>query len=88
MRILVDLPDPVAARLGQTPDAVADAVRETVLVDAYRAGQLTAAELQEALGLETVDAVDAVLKAHDVPFEYSDDDIAREGATIARLWPR
>ena len=88
MRITVDVPDDVAARVGGTPDAVADAAREALVVDAYRTGLLTTAEVQDALDLPTVDALDGCLKAHGVPLEYTEEDVAREGALIARLWPR
>lgn len=88
MRVVIDVPEALASRLGGSPDAVSDAVRVALLLDAYRTGQMTAAELQEVLDLPTVDAFDAFLKAHDVSLEYSDGDITREGALIARLWPR
>ena len=84
MQIVVDIPDAVAARLGVTSAAA----REALLIDAYRTGRLTAAELQELLELPTGDAVEGVLKAHGVPLEYTEADLAREGALIARLWPR
>lgn len=87
MQIVVQVPDALAARLGGTADALSDAARDALLVDAYRTGRLTAAELQEALDLPTVDAFDGFLKAHGVPLELSEADLAREGTLIARLWP-
>lgn len=88
MRVVIDLPDAVAAILGGSPEVLSAAARDALLAEAYRAGRLTAADLQDALNLPTVDAFDGFLKAHGVPLEYTEADVAREGALIAQLWPR
>lgn len=87
MRIWVDLPEPLAAHLrasGQDPSAAA---LESLAVDAYRVGQLSAHELCEVLGVPSRIALDGLLKAHGVPLEYTVDDFEAERDTIERLWP-
>lgn len=86
MRIILDVPDDLAARLGVTPDALSAAAQDALLVDAYRTGQIAAAELQDALDLPTVDAVDGFLKAHGVPLEYTVEEFDEERALADRLW--
>ena len=87
MQIVVQVPDALAARLGGSPDGLSAAALEALLVDAYRTGRLTAAELQEALDLPTVDAFDGFLKAHGVPLEYTVEEFDAERALAERLWP-
>lgn len=87
MRIWVDLPETLAARLrasGQDPSAAA---LEALAIDAYRVGQLTAHELCEVLSVPSRTALDGVLKAHGVPLEYTIEDFEAERETLERHWP-
>lgn len=44
---------------------------ETLALDGYKSGELTAYQVQQMLGLDSRVAVDGFLKAHNVASEYS-----------------
>lgn len=59
---------------------------EALAIDAYRMDRITAYQLSQALGIPSRDALNALLKRHGVPLEYTREDCAREGEVRARLW--
>lgn len=85
VKLFVDVPDGLAKRLGVPPAALPEAAVRALAIDAYRCGQLTEWELGELLQLQTRDALDALLKQHGVPLEYTWDDLETERATLRRL---
>jgi len=51
----------------------------------YKAGRLTEAQLRQLLGLQTREALDGFLKAHEVWLNYTKEDLERERAALRRL---
>jgi hypothetical protein len=85
MNLTPRLPDDVATRLG-APDAdlERDAL-EALVLEKYRAGQISMDDVRRALGFEALDQVDGFLKAHGVYEPYTVEDINRQVETLARL---
>jgi predicted HTH domain antitoxin len=54
-------------------------------VEAYRAGILTAPEVQTTLGLSTRWETDAILKRAGAFLDYSEDDLRQDIATFRKL---
>lgn len=61
--IRIDLPAEIETRLRQSLGDLAYAAKETLLVEAFRRGQITHAELGSALGLDRFEA-NALLKRY------------------------
>lgn len=58
---------------------------ETLALEGYKSGELTAHQLQVMLGFGSRIEVDGFLKAHGVPMEYSLEDLGKERATLNAL---
>ncbi len=58
---------------------------EAFSLEEYKAGRLTEPQLRQLLGLQTRDALDAFLKAHEVWLNYTKEDLERERAALRRL---
>ncbi|HEY4381551.1 MAG TPA: UPF0175 family protein [Acidobacteriaceae bacterium] len=85
MQVKVDIPDDLAAQIipaGQDP---ARAVLEDALVQAYRENRISGPQLMQALGIETRDELDGLLKSHQVWIEYSMDDLNKEREAMERI---
>ena len=78
MPVTVHLPDELAERLGSVGPDVERRVLEAVVLEEFRAGRMTKAELRRALGFEALDEVDGFLKAHDVWEPVTLEDIQRD----------
>lgn len=85
MRISIDLPDDVVARLVDAGQDLSRAALEALAIDAYRMNRITGHQLRQLLDLPSRYDLDGVLKRHGVPLEYSLDEFEREGETSARL---
>ena len=55
------------------------------IVDAYRSGALTSAEVQILLGLSSRFETDEVLKRAEAYLDYSEDDLEQDLTTFRRL---
>jgi hypothetical protein len=79
MELTVQIPDDIAARLG---DAVnGDLTRralEALSAEEYRLGHLDKPDLRRLLGFETGYEIDGFLKAHNVYEDYTMEDFERE----------
>ena len=85
MELTLHIPDEVAQRLAAAGGDLSRRALEAFSLEEYRAGRLTEAQLRQLLGLETRDALDGFLKAHEVWLNYSLDDLERERAALRRL---
>ena len=82
MNVTVPIPDELAARFG------ADLPRRTLealVLEEYRAGRLTNAELRAMLGLETRHEMDGFLKAHGVYQDFTIEEIEDQVRAVERL---
>ena len=85
MKISLDLPDAVVARLADAGQDLSRAALEALVIDAYRMDRISGHQLRELLGLPSRYELDGFLKLHGVPLEYTLDDFERDGETSARL---
>ena len=88
MRIWLDLPDDVIERLAGEGQDVSRSALEALAIDAYRMRRITSFQLCQLLDIPSRDELDAFLKHHGVPLEYSFEDFEREHATSGRLWQK
>jgi len=84
MNVTLTIPDALVARLGTEADLPRRAL-EALVLDAYRAGQLSNPELRELLGLETRYEMDGFLKAHGVYEEFTLEEIEDQVRAMERL---
>jgi len=81
MQITIELPDDLAQR----PDPAREAL-ETLAIEGYRSGALTAYETRRLLGFQTRYELDGFLKEHNVwEHAYSLDDLEQDRQTLASL---
>lgn len=78
VRIIVDIPDEIAAQYVPADRDPSRAVLEDALVQAYREERISGRQLMEALGIETRYDLDGFLKARQVWIEYSAEEIAAD----------
>ncbi len=84
MNVTLTIPDALATRLGAEAD-LPRRVLEALVLDAYRAGQLSNPELREMLGLQTRYEMDGFLKAHGVYEEFTLEEIEDQVRAMERL---
>nr|WP_294523377.1 hypothetical protein [uncultured Rhodopila sp.] len=85
MNVVVSLPDDPARRPGADGANLSRRALEALASEEYRAGRLTKPELRQLLSYETLDELDAFLKAHDVFDAYSMADLESERQDLDRL---
>jgi hypothetical protein len=88
MRIWLDLPDDVVEQLAEKGQDLPRAALEALAIDAYRMNRMTGYQVCQLLEIPSRYELDAFLKHHGVPLEYTIEDFEREGATSARLWQK
>lgn len=74
-QIGVELPDEVAEHLEQRGRDLSRWALEALAVDAYRAGELTSAQVQQVLGLSSRWETEAFLKERQAYLHYDEDDL-------------
>ena len=85
MNLVLRIPDELAARLGAPGADLERQALEALVVDSFRAGRLNKDELARVLRLDGGDAIDGLLKAHDVYEPCTVDDVHRDVATLVQL---
>jgi hypothetical protein len=78
MRIMLDLPEDIAADLAAKGEDLSRAALEAFALQEYRAQKLSTAQLRRLLGLQTRMQVHAFLKANGVYFHYSVADLEHD----------
>ena len=84
MQITLDLPEDVAQGLKSKWKDLPRAALESLALEAYRSGAVTAAQLRRLLGFETRMQVDAFLKEHEV-YDFTSADFERDRETLREL---
>jgi hypothetical protein len=87
MKVIVEIPDQVARRWGETPDTVGRRVMESAAIEGYRAGRLTQRQVGAMLGLDYWQT-ETFLSECAVPLNYSATDLAADNATLDKLETR
>jgi hypothetical protein len=84
MQIKLELPEDIAVGLEAKWKDLPRAALESLALEAYRSGALTASQLRRLLGFETRMQVDAFLKEHEI-FDYSVADFEQDRETLREL---
>jgi hypothetical protein len=83
--VAIDIPDDLVQRLRARWGDVPRKALEAVAVEAYRGGALTAAEVQELLGLSSRWDTEAFLKESMAHLDYTQEDLTRDLEDLRRL---
>jgi len=87
MQITLELPEDIAQGLESSWKDVPRVALESLALEGYRSGALTAAQLRRLLGFETRMQVDAFLKEHEV-YDYTVADFEQDRQTLKCLHQR
>ena len=85
MSVTVTFPDGIAARLGLGEEEFGRRALEVLLAEEYRAGQLTKADLQRALGFTSPLQLDSYFKKYTQDTSLSIEDVELDAAKLRRL---
>ena len=85
MDVTLTIPDALAEKLSNAGEDPARAALEALLVEAYRTRMLSEGEIKRILGYGTRMQVHALLKEHDVPLDYTIEDLEQDRETHRRL---
>lgn len=85
MNLVVCIPDKLAARLSQNGGDLGRQALEALVLEGFRTGRMSTADVREALGFEVLNQVDGFLKAHGVYEHYTVEDVDRQVEALARL---
>ena len=85
MQVTLDIPDTLAAQLTAAGQDPARAALEALLVEAYRRHLLFESDIKRILGYGTRMQVHALLKQHDVPLDYTVEDLEHDRETMRLL---
>ncbi len=85
MHIAIDLPEDIGRHLEQKWGDLPRRAREAVVIEAYRSGALSQAQVQAVLGFASRWETDALLKRAGAYLEYTEADLARDLETSHRV---
>lgn len=83
MNVTVRIPDDLGARLSAEGADLERRVLEALVLEEFRAGRLSKAELSRALGFVVLNELDGFLKAHGVYEDYTLEELDRDVAEAA-----
>ena len=82
MQVTLEIPDTLAAQLAAAGKDPARAALEALAVEGYRTRQLYEEQIRRMLSYESRMQVHALLKEHDVPLDYSVEDLEQDMETL------
>ena len=82
MNVAIDIPDDIGRLLATQAGGVSRAVLEAVAIEAYRAGVITPAQVQQMLELRSRWETESFLQRADAFHDYTMDDLERDIAAI------
>jgi hypothetical protein len=85
MNLTLRIPDEIATRLGATGSDLEREALEALMLEKFRAGQISTDDVRRTLGFQVLDEVDGFLKAHGAYEPYTVEEINRQVETLARL---
>ena len=85
MEVRIQIPDDLAAQIQAQGGDLPRSVLEAYALEGYKAGRLSAYQVQEILGFETPMEVDGFLKSHGVYLDYSVEDLEEDVVTSRRV---
>ena len=84
MQITLELPEDIARGLESKWQDLPRAALESLALEAYRSGTLSAAQIRRLLGFETRIQLDAFLKDHEI-YDYTVSDFENDRETLRQL---
>ncbi|HLG16016.1 MAG TPA: UPF0175 family protein [Blastocatellia bacterium] len=88
MDVAIKVPEDIARQLEAGWGDLSRRALETLAVDGYRSGLLTAAEVQRMLNLSSRWEVEALLKRAQAYLDYTEEDLERDIEAIRRVAPQ
>ena len=85
MQVTIDIPDTLAEQFTAAGKDPARAALEALAIEGYRTRQLYEEQVRRMLGYETRIQVHALLKEHDVPLDYTIEDLEQDMETLRSL---
>ncbi|NJM74404.1 MAG: UPF0175 family protein [Acaryochloridaceae cyanobacterium RU_4_10] len=85
MQITIEIPDELACQLEIDRSALSRHILENLVVEAYKAEQITSAEVGRILGLPSRFAVDDFLKGHEAYLHYTEADLEHDIEALRQL---
>lgn len=82
MNVDIEIPDEIGRALAAQAGGLSRAVLEAVVLQAYRAGAITSAQVQQALGLDSRWQTEAFLSKAGALHDYTFEDLERDLAAI------
>jgi len=85
MNVMVPIPDELAEQLTAQGGDIGRRALEALVLEEFRAGRTSKAELRKLLGLESRYEMDGFLKAHGVYEDFSAEEIHEQVRAMERL---
>lgn len=86
--LVIDLPNDVVERLAPTPHEAAERLKELVLIELFRRGEVSSGWAAERLGIGKWDFID-LLGEHGVPYiDLTEDELRQEVEVALSHWGR
>lgn len=82
MNVAIDIPDDIGRVLATQAGGLSRAVLEAVAIEAYRAGVITPAQVQQMLEMKSRWETESFLRRADAYHDYTTDDLERDIAAI------
>ena len=82
MNVVIEIPDDIGRALAAETGGISQAVLEAVAIEAYRSGAISAAQVQQMLGLESRWQTESLLRKVGAFHDYTMDDLERDIAAI------
>ncbi|MDQ3132089.1 MAG: UPF0175 family protein [Acidobacteriota bacterium] len=84
MEVTINLPEDVVKVFSAGGENIEREVLEATALEGYREGKLSHAQIGRMLGFSRFE-VDEFLKAHDVPLNYSIEDLEQDRRTLDKI---
>lgn len=85
MLITLEIPEPIARHLGDSPGAVARQVLEQAALEGYRSGKLSHFQVRTMMGFDSWAETEQFLRSHGVPLNYTLADLEEDRVNLAKL---
>jgi hypothetical protein len=82
LNVAIEIPDDIGQLLARQAGDVSRAVLEAVAAEAYRAGTITPAQVQQMLGLRSRWETESFLRRAEAYHDYTMDDLERDITAI------
>jgi predicted HTH domain antitoxin len=86
MQVVIEIPDAFAESLSKRGGDLSRQALEALVVEAYKAGEISTGRLKEILGFGSIVEADGFLKERGVMLPYSVEDYQKDCATLDRLF--